>query len=91
VIARVKDDKSRAELLKHAVAKNLSLSDIRAKVQELKPEPELTPEKEVAQRLSEIGKRLQKSEVWSDRKKRDRITKLLDELDRLAGKDWDGR
>lgn len=83
-IARVKDEAQRSKLLKQAIAKNLSLSEIKAAIKELTPESEPTPEKIVAQRWSEIGKRLQKGEVWSDRKKRDRITKLLDELDQLT-------
>lgn len=86
-IARVKDAAQRAELLKQAVTENLPLSEIKAKVKELKPEIELTPEKVIAQRWSDLGKQLQKSDAWSDRKKRDRITKLLDELDKLTAHD----
>lgn len=83
-IARVKDEDQRSELLEQAIAEDLPLSEIKARVKELKPESEQPPEKFAAQRLGEIGKRLQKSNVWNDRKKRDRITKLLDELDRLT-------
>ncbi|MBD2034288.1 ParB/RepB/Spo0J family partition protein [Leptolyngbya sp. FACHB-321] len=83
-LARVKDEGQRSKLLKQAIAKNLSLNEIRAAVKELTPEAALTVEKMVAQRWSEIGKQLQKTEVWSDRKKRDRITKLLDELEKLT-------
>ena len=88
-IARVKDDKQRTDLLKQAIAKNLPLSEIKTRVQALKATDasplEDTPEQVAAKRWSEIGKRLQKSQIWSDRKKRDRITKLLDELDKLTG------
>jgi ParB family chromosome partitioning protein len=45
---------------------------------------ELTPEKIVAERLGDISNRLQKPDTWVDRKKRDRINKLLDELDKLT-------
>jgi ParB family chromosome partitioning protein len=83
-IARVKDEEQRSKLLRQAIAKNLSLNEIKAVVKELTPELELTLEKVMAQRWSEIGKRLQQSKVWSDRKKKDRITKLLDELDQLT-------
>ncbi len=87
-IARVKDEQQRDELLNQAIAKNLPLSEIKTQVQALKTTdaaaPEETPEKVAAKRWSEIGKRLQKSQLWSDRKKRDRITKLLDELDKLT-------
>ena len=83
-IARVKDEEQRSALLKQAIAKNLSLNEIKTAVKELTPEAALTLEKMVAQRWSEIGKQLQKTKVWSDRKKRDRITKLLDELEKLT-------
>ncbi|MBD1866743.1 ParB/RepB/Spo0J family partition protein [Cyanobacteria bacterium FACHB-471] len=83
-IARVKAEDQRRELLKQAIAEDLPLSEIKVRVKEIKPELELPPEKVAVQRLSEIGKRLQKGEIWSDRRKRDRINKLLDELDRLT-------
>lgn len=83
-IARVKDEDQRSDLLKQTIAENLPLAEIKVRVKENKPELEQPLEKIAAQRLGEIGKRLQKSDVWSDRKKRDRITKLLDELDRLT-------
>ncbi|MBD1865016.1 ParB/RepB/Spo0J family partition protein [Trichocoleus desertorum] len=86
-IARVKNEAQRAELLKQAISENLPLSEIKARIQEFKSQPELAPEKVIAQRWSEIGKRLQKGKIWSDRKKRDRITKLLNELDKLTASD----
>jgi len=70
-----------------AIAKNLPLSEIKTQIKAIKPESEPSPEKGMVQRWSEIGKRLQKSKVWSNRKKRDRITKLLDELDKLTADD----
>jgi len=86
-IARVKDEEQRSKLLKQAIAKNLSLNEIKATIKELAPESEPTPEKVMAQRWIEIGKRLQQNKMWSDRKKSDQITKLLDELDRLTIED----
>lgn len=83
-IARIKDEEQRSKLLKQAMAKNLSLNEIKAAIKALTPEVDPTPEKVLVGRLGEIGKRLQKSETWGDRKKRDRITKLLDELDKLT-------
>jgi len=88
-IARVKDEKQRTDLLKQVVTKNLPLSEIKTRIQALKSDveealPEDTPEKVVAERLGAISKRLQKLGAWGDRKKRDRITKLLDELDKLT-------
>jgi len=88
-IARVKDEKQRTDLLKQVVTKNLPLSEIKTRIQALKSDveealSEETPEKVVAERLGAISKRLQKLGAWGDRKKRDRITKLLDELDKLT-------
>lgn len=83
-IARIKDEAQRQDLLKQAIAENLPLSEIRSRVKELKPEPKPNLEREVAQRLSAIGKRVQRGQVLTDRKRRDRITKLLDELDKLT-------
>ncbi len=86
-IARVKDEEQRSQLLQQAISKNLSLNEIKAVIKELTQEPELTPEKVMAQRWSEIGKRLQRSKALGDRKKKDRITKLLDEPDKLTADD----
>ncbi|MBD2078271.1 hypothetical protein H6F86_31160 [Phormidium sp. FACHB-592] len=71
-------------MLKQAITKNLSLNEIKAAIKELAPAVEPTHEKVLVERLGEIGKRLRKSETWGDRKKRDRITKLLTELDQLT-------
>lgn len=87
VIARMKDEQQRSELLQQAIAEDLSLNDIKARIKELKPEAEPTPEKILIEHWNEISKRLQKGKTWSDRKKRDQITKLLNELDRLTASD----
>ncbi|MBW4474818.1 MAG: ParB/RepB/Spo0J family partition protein [Stenomitos rutilans HA7619-LM2] len=83
-IARVKDREQHSMLLSQAIAENLSLTEIKVRIKALKPESEVTPEKMVAERLGDISKRLQKLETWGDRKKRGRIIKLLDELDKLT-------
>lgn len=83
-IARVKDEEQRSKLLKQAIAKNLSLNEIKAAIKDLTPEVAPTPEKALVEQLGEIGKRLRKSEAWGDRKKRERIAKLLNELDKLT-------
>lgn len=88
-IARVKDEQQRHALLKEAVAQGLSLTEIKAKVKEAEVNPvsEPAPEQIFIGRMGELTKRLKKSKPWEDRKKRDRITKLLDELERLTGED----
>lgn len=86
-IGRVKDQEQRSKLLKQAISKNLSLTEIKAAIKELTPELEPNSERVLVERLCEISKRLRKSETWGDRKKRDRITKLLNELDKLTASD----
>lgn len=88
-IARVKDEQQRDVLLEQAIAQGLSLTEIKAKVNEAKvdSDPEPAPEQVLIGRMGELTKRLKKSKAWEDRKKRDRITKLLDELERLTGED----
>ncbi|HEY9296004.1 MAG TPA: chromosome partitioning protein ParB, partial [Phormidium sp.] len=86
-IARVKDKQHRENLLKQAISRNLSLNEIKAQVKALKAPSESEPTAEylLTHRMVEITKRLKKSNVWHERKKRDRVTKLLDELERLVG------
>jgi ParB family chromosome partitioning protein len=88
-IARVKDEEQQDELLRQSIAQNLSLSEIKAKIKTLKPEsaPESTPEHALVSRMAEITRRLKVGKAWNERKKRDRITKLLDELERLTAED----
>ncbi len=86
-IARVKDEQQRSQLLETAIAENLSLSEIKARIKEIKPTLETTPERMLVERFTEIGKRLRQTKAWSAPKKRERITKLLDELEKLTSED----
>jgi ParB family transcriptional regulator, chromosome partitioning protein len=81
-IARVKDEKSQNEILEQAILENLSLNEIRKLFQDTKTVK--TPEKIVLSRFAEISKQFKGSKVWNERKKSDRIMKLLDELEKLA-------
>jgi ParB family chromosome partitioning protein len=84
-IARLKDEQYRDELLKQAIAQGLSLNEIKVRIKGSKVDSETAaPEKVLVSRMGEITKRLKKNKVWNDRRKCDRITKLLDELDRLT-------
>lgn len=84
-IARIKDDQHRDELLDRAIAQDLSLKEIKEKAKALKPELETDPNPEqiLTTRMTELTKHLKKSKPWSDRKKHDKITKLLDQLEQL--------
>lgn len=87
-IARVKNEQQRDELLKQAIAQNFSLNEIkvRSKESNIDSNPETTPKQILVGRMTEITKRLKKSKTWNERKKQDRLTKLLDELEQLIGK-----
>ncbi|MCY7275551.1 MAG: ParB/RepB/Spo0J family partition protein [Phormidesmis sp. CAN_BIN44] len=89
IIARVKNEQQRGVLLEEAISQGLSLTEIKTKVKESKVDSLSEPalEQVLIGRMGELTKRLKKSKAWEDRKKRDRITKLLDELERLTGKD----
>ncbi|MBM0744598.1 ParB/RepB/Spo0J family partition protein [Phormidium sp. CLA17] len=86
-ISRMKDEQQRDALLKQTIAQNLSLNEIKARVKAAKPDanPEATSEQVLVGRMTEITEQLKKSKAWAERKKHDRITKLLDELERLTG------
>jgi ParB family chromosome partitioning protein len=86
MIARVKDEKQQNDLLEQAISQSLSLTEIKAKAKEPKTNTEIaaTPEQMLVRRMGELTKRLKKSKAWDDRKKRDQITRLLDELERLT-------
>lgn len=84
-IARVKDEQQRKSLLKLAKTKNLSLSQIKQKIQELMKNQGETVDITYPQRYAHLGKRLKKSAIWEDPKKRAKLDKLLSQLDALIG------
>ncbi len=85
VIARVKDEQQRNSLLKLTVVKNLTLSEIKQKIQELLVTQKEPSAVDYAQRYVQIGQRLKKSAIWEDPKKRTKLEKLLSQLDELIG------
>lgn len=82
----MKDEQQRDQLLQQAIAQNLSLNEIKARIKEAKPDtdPEATPEQVLVGRMTEIIKQMKKSKAWNDSKKHDQITKLLNELTQLT-------
>jgi len=85
-IARIKDEQQRKDVLEEAIDQKLSLNEIKERAKALKPEPDIETdsEKVLVNRMAEITTYLKKNKTWSDRKKHSRITKLLDELERLT-------
>ncbi|MBD2365407.1 ParB/RepB/Spo0J family partition protein [Anabaena minutissima FACHB-250] len=85
-IARVKDDQTRKELLEDVIAYNLSLSEIKRKIKELEQQTasESPSIKDIA---DDTFRRLKKSQVWDDPKKKAKVEKLLTQLKALIEDD----
>jgi ParB family transcriptional regulator, chromosome partitioning protein len=82
-IARVKSEQLRSELLKLAIAENLSLSEIKTRVKNLQSQLQTNPKKIVTERLSILTKILHKKSSLIHTENSERITKLLDELEKV--------
>ncbi|MBE9259616.1 ParB/RepB/Spo0J family partition protein [Dolichospermum sp. LEGE 00246] len=82
VIAKLKDDGERRELLDKVLNENLSLSEIKQLVKELTP-GKTTPKETLNAKYSELGKRLKNAQVWEDAKKTKKLEKLLGDLEQL--------
>lgn len=80
VIARVKNQQQRADLLTKSINENLSLSEIKELVKNLQL-PETT--QILSEKYFSIGKRLKSARVWEDAKKHKRLEKLLAEIEQL--------
>ena len=86
VIARVKDKQARSSLLSETLKNNLSLSQIKEKIEELQPTSS-KPSDPLSWRLKTAYKQINKSKVWSDPKKRQKLEKLLSQLEALTSAD----
>lgn len=82
-IARIKDEPQRTALLNRAVDEGLSVSAIKSEVRMLKAQPVDQPEQALVDRYQSLGQKLKKSAVWEDSKKRDLLTKLLNDIEKL--------
>ncbi|MEH1867932.1 MAG: ParB/RepB/Spo0J family partition protein [Nostoc sp.] len=82
-IARVKSEQLRSELLKIAIAENLSLSEIKTRVKNFQSELQTNPKKIVTERLSILTKLLHKKSSLIHAENSERITQLLDELEKV--------
>ncbi|MEP0924841.1 ParB/RepB/Spo0J family partition protein [Leptolyngbya sp. ST-U4] len=82
LISRLKEDEPRRVLLQEAIALNLSLAQIKARLQDLTSTtpPELT----VSDRLFSVSRKLKPKKGLDDPKKQRRLEKLLQELELLV-------
>ncbi len=86
VIARVKDEQARSSFLSETIKNNLSLSQIKEKIEELQPTSDKSSDP-LSWRLKTAYKQINKSKVWSDPKKRQKLEKLLSQLEALTSAD----
>lgn len=91
-IARVEDKETRKQFLEDAIAYNLSLSEIKRKIQEIESAAQLnsssqTETASIKERVDDTFQRFKKAKVWDDPKKKVKIEKLLAQLDALMQND----
>lgn len=87
-ISRVKDDSQRHEILQEAIADNLSLAQIRSRIQAL----QITKTKpnhhvKIVKRYKQIGKKIQHPKILKNADKRKRLNELLGEIEDLLTAD----
>lgn len=80
-VSRLKDDKSRQRLLQEVIAKDLSLSQIKARLKELAPVTRNEPT--VSDRLISVARELRERKGLDNPKKQRRLEKLLQDLESL--------
>lgn len=86
-ISRIKDEQTRLKVLNEAIQNNLSLSEIKSIMSELKTSSRKKVPKTVQKfydRVSVVTTRLRKSQAWTDKAKRKQAELLLKELEQLA-------
>lgn len=85
-IAKVKNEEPRKKLLSLAISENLSLSEIKLKIQELNNSQKEISSTSYVRRYSQIGQQLKKSDIWDDPEKLTKLDTLLSEIEDLVKK-----
>ena len=80
-IAKVKDEASRADLLKDSIAQSLSLTQIKDRVKALRPPKK--SEEGVQTHFDNTFKRAKKAKLWDDPKRSKKLESLLKQIDKL--------
>lgn len=83
VIARVKDDVQRQQLLEQAIAEDFSLNQIKERIASLKTSGK-SDEPSLKSQINDVLNLAKRSKVWDDPKKQKRLEKLLTELKSLV-------
>jgi ParB family transcriptional regulator, chromosome partitioning protein len=84
-IAKVKDESNRKALLDEAIALDLSLSQIKEKIQLLNAQSQskLEEEQQLSNRLTQLTRKLKKARIGSDPQKRQQLEDLLGQIEAL--------
>ena len=83
-ISKLKDESARKELLGSAIEKQLSLSQIKERINSLQSaSPLQVPE--IPDRLKAVYQQVKKNRIWEDKKKRRQLETLLNKLENLIG------
>ncbi|MBF2014857.1 MAG: ParB/RepB/Spo0J family partition protein [Rivularia sp. T60_A2020_040] len=80
VIARLKDEDERKELLETAISENLSLTEIQSRLKTVLPQKKPDERKE---RVENTIRQVKQARVWEDHKKWNRLEKLLEKIEEL--------
>ena len=83
-IARVKDEEHRKDLLKDAISQDLSLAQIKERVDNLKSNAAAAEQPPLKTQIDEALKLAKRSKVWDDPKKQKRLEKVLADLRSLV-------
>lgn len=85
-IARLKDEPTRKQLISDAITYNLSLIEIKRKINEI--EQQFKPEApSIKEQIDHTFRKLKQSKVWDDPKKKAKVEKLLAQLNALMKND----
>lgn len=81
-------NKTRIQFLEDAIAYNLSLSEIKRKIQEIEQQSKSESSKQtestsIKERVDNTFQRFKKAKVWDDPKKKSKVEKLLAQLEAL--------
>ncbi|QYO62300.1 hypothetical protein [Leptolyngbya sp. 7M] len=85
LLAGVKDESQRQQLLEKAVYDSLSLSELKTQIKALSPTPEATAKPpNLQQRLTQVTQQVKKNKtLWQDTAKAQQLEALLNQLEEL--------
>ncbi|MBD2473099.1 ParB/RepB/Spo0J family partition protein [Nostoc sp. FACHB-145] len=83
VIAKLKNKDTRSLLLEEAVSQNLSLSEIKRKIQEIEQQSKADSTSSLKDRIDEALRHFKRSKVWDNPNKKTKLEKLLSQLETL--------